>query len=469
MRAEVVPKRLPEAKMLPSDRISTTGNAFPLSASKTKLMGNRSMFRKPLILLAIIVVTACFGPPNARAGDLKLTLPRHSELTLVQRLNREGVDAIRKQQYEKAETLFYKAYLYDPGDPFTLNNLGYISELQGQLERAQKFYALSSEQATDAVIDRANAKRLEGKPMRDAFGTLEDKPMRVNRMNVEAVRLLSAGRAPEADVLLQKALAVDPRNIFTLNNIGVAKEARGDYDEALTYYTAAADSHSTEPVIVTLNRAWRGKPVSIMAADSAKKLRERMQKAASAQAQAALLAVRGVSATNRNDWPTARKDFLKSYSLDPYSAFSLNNIGYLSEMDGDLETAEFFYARAEKAEDAKVRVGLATRSSAEGKHLLAVATDSDQKVDGRILLENQARRRRAGPIELKHRDDTPVVEPSVSPDEPQSSLVPSIAPSTAPSSVASTEDTSTVDSSTVEPSTAAPSATSPTTASQPPQ
>jgi len=397
------------------------------------------MFRKPLILLAIIAVMVSFGAPNARARDLKLTLPRHSELTLVQRLNREGVDAIRKQQYEKAETLFYKAYLFDPGDPFTLNNLGYISELQGQLERAQKFYALSSEQATDAVIDRANAKRLEGKPMRDAFGTLQDKPMQVNRINVEAVRLLAAGRASEADLLLQKALALAPRNIFTLNNIGVAKEARGDYDEALTFYLAAADSHSTEPVIVTLNRAWRGKPVSIMAADSAKKLRERMQKAAGSQAQAALLAVRGVSATNRNDWPTARKDFLKSYSLDPYSAFSLNNIGYLSEMDGDLETAEFFYARAEKAEDAKVRVGLATRSSAEGKHISAVAVDSDQKVDGRIIQENQARRRHAGPIELKHRDDTPVVEPTVSPDEPQSSVLPSIVPSsTAPSTTSPT-------------------------------
>jgi Flp pilus assembly protein TadD len=397
------------------------------------------MFRKALILLAIIAVMVSFGPPNARARDLKLTLPRHSELTLVQRLNREGVYAIRKQQYEKAETLFYKAYLFDPGDPFTLNNLGYISELQGQLERAQKFYALSSEQATDAVIDRANAKRLEGKPMRDAFGTLQDKPMQVNRMNVEAVRLLAAGRASEADLLLQKALALAPRNIFTLNNIGVAKEARGDYDEALTFYLAAADSHSTEPVIVTLNRAWRGKPVSIMAADSAKKLRERMQKAAGSQAQAALLAVRGVSATNRNDWPTARKDFLKSYSLDPYSAFSLNNIGYLSEMDGDLETAEFFYARAEKAEDAKVRVGLATRSSAEGKHISAVAVDSDQKVDGRIIQENQARRRHAGPIELKHRDDTPVVEPTVSPDEPQSSVLPSIVPSsTAPSTTSPT-------------------------------
>jgi hypothetical protein len=108
-------------------------------------------------------------------------------------------------------------------------------------------------------------------------------------------------------------------------------------------------------------------------------------------------------------------------------------------MDGDLETAEFFYARAEKAEDAKVRVGLATRSSAEGKHISAVAVDSDQKVDGRIIQENQARRRHAGPIELKHRDDTPVVEPAVSPDEPQSSIVPSIVPSSmAPSTTSPT-------------------------------
>jgi Flp pilus assembly protein TadD len=383
------------------------------------------MFGRPLSLLAIIAVTVGVGTPNAWAGDLKLTLPRRSELTLVQRLNREGVEAIRKRKYEKAETLFYKAYLFDPGDPFTLNNLGYISELQGQLERAQKFYELASEQATDAVIDRTNAKRLEGKPMRDAFGGLQDVSMRVNRLNVEATRLLSESRAPEADLLLQQALAMDPRNTFTLNNMGVAKESRGDYDQALTYYMAAADSHSSAPVIVTLNRAWRGKPVSKMAADSAKKLRERMQNAATAQAQAALLAVRGVSATNRNDWVGARQDFLRSYSLDPNSAFSLNNVGYLSEMDGDLETAQFFYARAQKAEDAKVRVGLATRSSAEGKHLLAVAVDSDQKVDGKIVQESQARRRHSGPIELKHRDDTPVVEPTVSPDEPQSSVAPS--------------------------------------------
>jgi Flp pilus assembly protein TadD len=382
------------------------------------------MFAKRLSWLAIIVVIVGLAPENVRAGDLKLTLPKRSHLTPVQRLNREGVDAIQKHNYEKAETLFYQAYLFDPADPFTLYNLGYVSELKGQLERAQKLYGLASEQATDAVIDRTSVQQLEGKPMREAFGSLKDVPMQVNRMNVEAIRLLSQGRAPEALLLLQKSLALDPRNTYTLNNLGVAKESRGDYDEALKYYMAAADSHSAEPVIVTLSRAWRGKPVSEMAADSARKLRERMQNAATAEAQAALLTVRGVSATNHNNWTVARQDFLKAYSLNPNNAFSLNNIGYLAERDGDLETAEFFYERARKAEDARVKIGLATRQSAEGMRLFAVAADSDQKVDGEITQENEARRQHPGPVELKHRDNTPVVEPAAQPTPPQSSSAP---------------------------------------------
>ena len=378
------------------------------------------MSAKRLSVLALIVFTLGVAPRSVQAGDLRLTLPKRSELTSVQRLNREGVDAVRKQHYEKAETIFYKAYLFDPADPFTLYNLGYVSELQGQIERAHKFYELATEQATDAAIDRTSTKRLEGKPMREAFGTLKDAPMQVNRMNVEAIRLLSQNRALEADLLLQQALALDGRNIFTLNNMGVVKEARGDFDEALKYYVAAADAHSSEPVIVTLNRAWRGKPVSKMAADSAKKLRTRMQNAANNHAQAALLAVRGVSATNRNDWPTARQNFLEAYSLDPDSAFSLNNLGYLAERDGDLETAQFFYTRARKAEDANVPVGLATRQSAEGMYLLVVASDSDNKVDLKISQENQARRLQSAPIGLKHRDNTPVIEPTPSLDKPQS-------------------------------------------------
>jgi Flp pilus assembly protein TadD len=400
------------------------GNAVHSGASNFELKDPGDMFAKSLSSLAIILVIAGCAPQRALAGDITLTLPKRSHLTPVQRLNREGVDAIQKQQYEKAETLFYRAYLFDPADPFTLYNLGYISELKGQLERAQKLYALASEQSTDAVIDTTSAKQLQGKRMKDALGNLKDVPMQVNRMNIEAIRLLSQGRALEAKSVLQEALDLDPKSPFTLNNMGVALESRGDYDEALKYYAAAANSGSTAPAIVTLNRAWRGKPVSQMAADSAKKLQARMQDESTARARATLLNVRGVSATNHNDLPAAKQDFLQAYSLDPNSAFSLNNIGYVAEMDGDFETAEFFYEKARRAQDANVRVGLATRRSAEGMNLVAVAADSDQKVDGKIVTEDRARQQHPGPVELKHRDNTPVVESTPTADAPPSTVPP---------------------------------------------
>jgi Flp pilus assembly protein TadD len=378
------------------------------------------MFQTRLRLLAITAVLTAFGIQNAFAGDLKVTLPKHSQLTMVQRLNREGVDLVRKKQYEKAEATFYKAYLYDPTDPFTLNNLGYISELQGQLDRALKLYALAAEQGGEAFIDRSNAQQLVGKPMSAALNGLKDVPMRVNRMNVQAIGFLSENRNYEADVLLQQALALDPQNTFTLNNLGVAKESVGDYEEALKYYRQAAAAHSTEPIVVTMNKAWRGKPVSEMAAKSARELQARLDKVNNDEARAAMLTWRGVSATNRNDWNAARQDFLQAYSLDPKSAFSLNNLGYVSEKDGDLETAQFYYDRAQRADNADARVGLATDGSAEGKRLLAVATDSDQKVDGALDQYQQARRRQAGPIQLNRRANNPGPDSKEAPAAPAS-------------------------------------------------
>lgn len=359
--------------------------------------------------LSGFVVFAALGMHVGSAQDIRITIPRHSQLTLVQRLNRDGVDEIRKNHYDKAEAAFYKAYLYDPADPFTLNNLGYISELQGELPRAEKFYALASEQQSNAVIDRSSTKGLRGKPMSVALRDLKDLPMRINRMNVDAIELLSENRNAEADLLLQHALSMDPQNVFTLNNLGVAKEASGDYEGALSYYRQAALMHSSEPIVVTLKADWRGKPVSKMAAESAKRLQSRMAELDTDEARAAVLNLRGVTAANENDWKTARQFFLKAYSLDPHSAFSLNNVGYVAERDGDLETAQFFYDRAGKADDANAKIGLATQRSVEGNHLAVVATGNDDQVQQQIDINSAARRQQKGPIELRHRDGTPVV------------------------------------------------------------
>jgi Flp pilus assembly protein TadD len=376
-----------------------------------------------LRVLALLTVVMAFGLQPVWARDLRVTIPRRSELTPVQRLNREGVEAIRKHNYEKAEGLFYKAYLYDAADPFTLNNLGYISELEGKLDRAQKFYALAVEQDCDARIDMSNAPELKGKPMSYALSNLKDVPMHVNRMNVEAIGLLSQDRNFEADILLHQALSLQPENPFTLNNLGVAEEATGDLDSALKYYDRAADSHSKEPIVVTLKKSWRGKPVSEIAEQSAKELRKTMQNIGTEEARATMLTFRGVSATNRNDWQTAKKDFLDAYTLNPDSAFSLNNLGYVAEKDGDLETAQFYYTKARAAENSTARIGLATERSAEGEHLISVAKENDVKVDSQLEQYSEARRGQPGPIELIHRDNVPA-EPATAPNQPSPQAVP---------------------------------------------
>jgi Flp pilus assembly protein TadD len=385
----------------------------------------------PSLSPRVFIVLAVLSIPMSQAlwaRDLRVTIPGRSELTPVQRLNREGVDAIDKHQYAKAEALFYKAYLYDPADPFTLNNLGYISELQGELDRAHKFYALASEQGSQAVIDMSNSRQLEGKPMTYALTSLKDLPMRVNRMNVEAIELLSQRQNFEAYDLLRQALALEPMNAFTLNNLGVAEEATGDFENALKYYDAAAAFHSSEPIVVTLKRSSRGKPVSEVAAESARDLQKKMRHIGNDEQQSTMLSLRGVAATNRNDWQTAKQDFLKAYSLNPESAFSVNNLGYVAERDGDLETAQLYYAKARKAADADARIGLATQRSAEGQLLFAVAGDSVQHVGSQLDQYSQSRRRLSGPIELIPRNNTqenPSAAPSpsapaVPPQPPQS-------------------------------------------------
>jgi Flp pilus assembly protein TadD len=353
----------------------------------------------------------------AELKDLKIKIPRRSKLTPVQRLNREGVEAIRKHNFTKAEKLFYKAYLYDPGDAFTLNNLGYISELQGQIERAQRYYTLAAEQSSEAVIDLASAPEIKGRPMKDAVA-LTNEPLQINHANVEAVRLLSEGRAPEADLVLQEALKRDPHNIYTQNNMGVAKEMEGENQEALRYYDQAASSQPNATAVVTTNRAWRGRPVAKMAEQNAKALREYLARAQDLRQQVAALNLRGVSAVNRNDLRAADAAFRKAYALDPNDAFTLNNIGYVSELEGDQETAQFFYDHARQSMGATAVVGVASRRTAEGQKLFTVAGDNTSRVDTRVAQERQVLQRQNEPVALRRRDNSIVEEPSQPPTAP---------------------------------------------------
>jgi len=364
------------------------------------------MFDKRLLLGAIVGIVTVWPGSSAYAGDIKIPVPQRSKLTPVQRLNREGVDAIRNHRYEKAKALFYKAYLYDPDDPFTLNNLGYVSELEGKLESAERFYLLASQRATTAVVDKASSPQIRGKLVKDVLARSGDVPMQVNGANIAALGLLSKDRALEAEHLLQRALTLNPQSAFTLNNLGVTKEMQGEFEEAAKYYTAAANLNSHDSVIVALDRSWYGKPVSEMAAANARKLREQLQGTDnSVETKAALLSLRGVAAANRNDLADARRYFKSAYALDPKYAFAVNNIGYLAEIDGDLETAHDFYEEASAARRSDARVGLATSRPVEGMKLSMVADESGKQVDSKMEERHEARERENVKVQLRKRNN----------------------------------------------------------------
>jgi Flp pilus assembly protein TadD len=364
-------------------------------------------------------MVAALGCGLGHAADLRLKLPKRSKPTPVQQYNRDGVKAIEKRDYRKAKQLFYKAYLLDPNDPFTLNNLGYISELEGDVDRAARFYDLSAENSSEAVVDRSSAKDIQGKTVAQVAGKTGENSLEVNRMNVGALSLLQKDRAPEADVLLTKALAIDPKSPFTLNNLGFAKEKEGELEQALSYYEKAAQMNSREKVIVTVHQSWRGKPISEVAADNADKIRKEMRHGEDRQAQVARLNLRGVSAINRNERDSARGYFEQAYKLDPNNAFTLNNMGYLAEMDGDQETASFYYEKAQAAPRSDHKVNVATRRDAEGQPVGGVATVSDQQVGTQMEAALEQKRRQGGPVVLRRRDNS-AVQPSTEPPPPSS-------------------------------------------------
>ncbi|HEX7960171.1 MAG TPA: tetratricopeptide repeat protein [Terriglobales bacterium] len=358
-----------------------------------------------IICFAVILLV---GLAHAEDKAFRLHLPKKSKPTPVQQYNRDGVAAIDKHDYKKAKELFYKAYLLDPNDPFTLNNLGYVAELEGDVDRAQRFYELAGEENSEAVVDKASNDKVKGKTVASIAGHAEEGGVQLNVMNVQALSLLNKDRAPEADLLLQKALKLDPKNPFTLNNMGYTKEKEGELEAAVSYYSAAAALNSNDPIIVTAKSNWRGKPISEVAADNARKVRQVLQTAETADAKVARLNLQGVSALNRNDRKSARQYFQQAYKLSPDDSFALNNMGYLAELDGDRETADFYYAKAKDSERRNMKVGVATRQDAEGKRLGQVADANGNMVEARIKAEQDIRAQKGGSPVLRRRDNSVV-------------------------------------------------------------
>jgi len=362
-------------------------------------------------ILQLLLLTILSGAATSlSAGDLRITLPKQSRLSPVQVLNRDGVKAVKRGRVDKAKQLFVRAYLLDPDDPFTLNNLGYISELEGDADHALKYYDLAAHASTEALIDEASKPGLKGQPVNEAFPASQAPAFMSNKANVRAIVLLEKGRVFEAESILKAAVQADPKNPFLLDSLGYAMESEGDLESALRYYLAAASLHSDERVLLTPRKRWRGRAISEVAVQNAKAVSETMAKGEGTDARATRLNLRGVAALNHNDTLSAQKLFAEAYTLDPKNAFTLNNIGYVAELNGDRETAEMYYEAASSAAEASERVTYATRLDAEGRKVGALAGDNQEDVDSALKAIREVKRRARRPIGLTRRDETSVPE-----------------------------------------------------------
>jgi Flp pilus assembly protein TadD len=360
------------------------------------------------MLLALPVLSVAL---QAGAQEVRIPLPKKSKYTPVQQLNRDGVAALKKHDIAKAKRMFYKAYLIDPNDPFTLNNLGYVAELEGSLDRAQRYYDQAQANTSEAVVDKSTAEEVQGKTVAKIAGHTAEGPLKVNQLNSEALGLLNQDRAPEADVVLQQALKLDPNNPFTLNNMGYAKEKEGEIEKAITFYESSAATGSKEPIVIAFNKKWRGKPISEVAAENADASRKELDKAQGLQDEVARLNLRGVSAMNRNDRKAARQDFQQAYKLDPGNSFTINNMGYLAELEGDKETAQSFYEQARQAKRATAKIVVSTRPEVEGRPVGKVAEQSTALMESTFATQAETRRQTGLAPVLRTRDNRIVVEP----------------------------------------------------------
>ena len=161
-----------------------------------------------------------------------------------------------------------------------------------------------------------------------------------------------------------------------------------------------------------MDQHWRGKAISDVAFRNEQAIRERLASERSQQEKAARLNLEGVSALNHNEPQKATDFFRQAYQLDPYNAFSLNNMGYLAETQGDEETAADFYDRARRGDQAGTAVSVASRHEMVGEAAGVVADTNSQAAGASLQAQAEMKRRQRTPIVLRKRDNSPITGPS---------------------------------------------------------
>jgi hypothetical protein len=157
-----------------------------------------------------------------------------------------------------------------------------------------------------------------------------------------------------------------------------------------------------------------------------------LEKGEDTETRVARLNLQGVSALNHAKASDAQKYFSDAYRLDPSNSFTLNNIGYIDELNGDRESAEMYYDAARTAQQANERVTYSTRSDAEGRKIGSLAGVNQGDVDATLKAIQQRKRRVKRPIQLMVRGGNPAPPSETKPQAPLSVPAPALPPAQLP-------------------------------------
>ena len=104
-----------------------------------------------LVFSAIILTGLIMGCATSRSGSL----------------TRDAVLAYRTGDVDKFKSNMKEAHEIDPEDPYVLNNMGFIYEMEGKKAEALSHYKEAAQKAGNRTVDVSQVREQEGRQLKD--------------------------------------------------------------------------------------------------------------------------------------------------------------------------------------------------------------------------------------------------------------------------------------------------------------
>ena len=171
----------------------------------------------------------------------------------VSQLNEEGISQLQAEDYVAAKQRFEAALALEPDNAVTLYNLANAAHLSGDVASAERYYRASLERDLTnpacrhglALLLLQTGRGAEAWQMIEAWRTAQ--PDSADALAEYGWMLRQKGDLPAAQLHLQHALEIDPKNVRALIELGILYETYAYPDRARELYIRALRQDPQQP------------------------------------------------------------------------------------------------------------------------------------------------------------------------------------------------------------------------------